>query len=121
MKLLIQIAIVFGICLLGEGISMLIPITVPASVVSMVLLFLCLLFGWLREEHIRDKADFLLKNMAFFFIPAGVSILEHFDTIKGIILPFLFICFFTTILTFAATAGTVALVSRWMNRGEKYE
>ncbi len=58
MKLLMQIAVVFGVCLAGELLSMLIPLPVPASVWSMVLLFLCLLCGALREEHIREKADF---------------------------------------------------------------
>ncbi|MBC8611542.1 Antiholin-like protein LrgA [uncultured Ruminococcus sp.] len=121
MKLLLQIAVVFGVCLVGEVLEMLVPLPIPASVWSMVLLFLCLLCGALREEHIREKADFLLKNMAFFFIPAGVSIIEHYGVLKSVIVPFLIICFVTTIITFAATAGTVILVTRLMDRGKEHE
>ena len=40
MKLLLQIAVVFGVCLVGEVLEMLVPLPIPASVGSMVLLFL---------------------------------------------------------------------------------
>ena len=74
-KLLVQIGIVFGICLVGEGIAAVLPFAFPASVLSMLLLFVLLLCGVLKVEHIREKGDFLLKNMAFFFIPSGVALL----------------------------------------------
>lgn len=78
-KLLVQIGIVFGICLVGEGIAAVLPFAFPASVLSMLLLFVLLLCGVLKVEHIREKGDFLLKNMAFFFIPSGVALLEQVD------------------------------------------
>ena len=40
-KLLVQIGIVFGICLVGEGIAAVLPFAFPASVLSMLLLFVC--------------------------------------------------------------------------------
>lgn len=82
-KLLVQIGIVFGICLVGEGIAAVLPFAFPASVLSMLLLFVLLLCGVLKVEHIREKGDFLLKNMAFFFIPSGVALLEQVDFLKG--------------------------------------
>src|SRR5699024_5262083 len=42
-KLLVQIGIVFVICLLGELIAKLLPFVFPSSVISMILLFLLLL------------------------------------------------------------------------------
>ena len=50
--------------------------------------------------------------MAFFFIPAGVGIMEYFDVLRECLLPFLVICVISTVLTFAVTAGTVALVMK---------
>ena len=75
MKIILQIGLVLGICLLGEALSLVLPIPFPGSVIAMIFLFLLLLSGRLRPEHIREKSDFLLQNMAFFFIPAGVGIL----------------------------------------------
>lgn len=118
-KLLVQIGIVFGICLVGEGIAAVLPFTFPASVLSMLLLFVLLLCGVLKVEHIREKGDFLLKNMAFFFIPSGVALLEQVDFLKGKIMILLLICLITMVLTFAATAFTVRLVSPLAEASEK--
>jgi holin-like protein len=107
MKMMLQIGVVFGICLAGQTISVFLPIAVPGSVISMVLLFLLLFFKVLKVDHIRKKADFLLQNMAFFFIPAGVGILANFTAIKGNILPLLAVVVLTTFITFGATAFTV--------------
>ena len=110
MKMILQIGVVLGICLLGEGISLLLPIPFPGSVIAIVLLFLLLLSRVLRPDHIRQKSDFLLQNMAFFFIPAGVGIMEYGEELLPFLLPLLLICLITTILTFAASALTATLV-----------
>ncbi len=110
MKMILQIGVVLGICLLGEGISLLLPIPFPGSVIAIVLLFLLLLSRVLRPDHIRQKSDFLLQNMAFFFIPAGVGIMEYAEELLPFLLPLLLICLITTILTFAASALTATLV-----------
>ena len=47
--------------------------------VNLYLLLALLATGLLKIEHIREKADFLLANMAFFFLPAGVSVIEMRD------------------------------------------
>ncbi len=110
MKIILQIGVVLAICLLGEGVSLLLPIPFPGSVIAMILLFLLLLSGLLRPEHIRQKSDFLLQNMAFFFIPAGVGIMEYAEDLLPFLLPLLLICVITTVLTFAASALTAKLV-----------
>jgi len=107
MKMMYQIGILFGVCLIGQTISVFLPIPFPGSVLSMIILFLLLYFRVLKVDHIRQKADFLLKNMAFFFIPAGIGILSSFDLIRSSILPLLLIIVVSTILTFGATALTV--------------
>ena len=116
MKILLQIGIFFAICLGGELISAWLPFPVPASVLGLILMFLLLFFGLLKPNHIQEKSDFLLQNMGFFFIPAGVGILEVFDSIKDVLLPVLFICLITTMLTFGAAALVVILVRRLQAR-----
>ena len=112
MKILKQIAVVFFICLLGEIIAQIIPVKFPASVLSMVLLLIALLTRIVKIEHIQEKANFLLDNMAFFFIPAGVSIIENFGYLQNALVPFVLICFISMIVTFVATAYSVTLVMR---------
>jgi len=107
MKMMYQIGLLFGVCLLGQAISVFLPISFPGSVLSMIILFLLLFFRVIKVDHIQQKADFLLKNMSFFFIPAGIGILSSFDLIRSSILPLIAVIIVTTILTFGATALTV--------------
>lgn len=107
MKMMYQIGLLFGVCLLGQVVSVFLPISFPGSVLSMIILFLLLFFRVIKVDHIQQKADFLLKNMSFFFIPAGIGILSSFDLIRSSILPLITVIIVTTILTFGATALTV--------------
>lgn len=116
MKLMVQVGIVFGVCLIGQTISALLPIAVPGSVLSMIVLFAILVLRIVKVDHIRLKADFLLKNMAFFFIPAGVGIIADFSKIQDSILPLLAVVVITTFITFAVTAVTVRSVMALQNR-----
>ena len=100
-------------------IAMILPFAFPASVIGMILLFLLLASGVVRIEHIREKSDFLLSNMAFFFIPAGVSVINYFDVLKSSVVPLVLICLLTTVITFAATAYSIKLTVYLMNRRKK--
>ena len=102
MKIMMQLAIIFFICLLGEAIAAVLPFPFPASVISMLLVF-----GLLKVYHIRKQTDFVLDNMAFFFIPPAVSIVENLHYMEGKLLILIFICFISTFTTFAITAWTV--------------
>lgn len=120
MKIITQLGIVFVICIISEVISGILPISFPASVIGMIILFLLLLFRIIKPNQIETVINFLLQNMAFFFIPAGVSIMDNFDIIKNNIIQLLLICIITTILTFFTTAFTVKFAikvqSKWNNK-----
>ena len=121
MQLLRQIGLLLGICLLGEGIGAALPFPFPASVIAMALLFVLLCTKVLKPAQIEQTGDFLLKNMAFFFIPAGVGILENIDALKGALGAFFAVCALTTVVVFFAAAlaarGAMALQRKW--KGER--
>lgn len=117
MNILYQIAIVFGICFLGEIISIALPFSFPSAIISLLLMLALLFSGVLKSEHIKEKSDFLLSNMAFFFIPAGVDVIEHFEIIKNIWWQFAIMVFTSTVLVFFVTAMTVTAVIRIQKRG----
>ena len=119
MKIICQIAIIFTICWISQIVEAILPFPFPASVIGMVLLLILLLVRVLKVDHIREKSDFLLSNMAFFFIPAGVSIINYFDILASNLVPLLIICVVSTLLTFAVTAYTVRLTRHLMNRRKK--
>lgn len=116
MKIIKQIGIIFAICWLSQIVESFLPFPFPAAVIGMVLLFAALFFRLLSVTHIQEKSDFLLSNLAFFFVPAGVSIMNHFNILGENLIPFLAVCTFSTILTFAATAYSIRLTLYLMRR-----
>lgn len=116
MKIIKQVGIIFTICWAALIAEALLPFELPGSVIGMILLFVLLAFGWLKVDHVREKSDFLLSNMAFFFIPAGVSIINYFDVLKSSVLQLLVVCLVSTVVTFAVTAYSMKLVLKLMAR-----
>jgi holin-like protein len=118
-KIICQIATIFTICWISQIVEAILPFPFPASVIGMVLLLILLLVRALKVDHIREKSDFLLSNMAFFFIPAGVSIINYFDILASNLIPLLVICLVSTLLTFAVTVWAVRLTRYLMDRRKK--
>ena len=119
MKIIRQIGIIFTVCWLSQVIAEFLPFDFPASVIGMIFLFICLLTGMLKIEHIQEKSDFLLGNMAFFFVPAGVSSMNYFDILKSSAVQLLIICIVSTVITFAVTAYSVKLTMKLIDRRKK--
>lgn len=115
MKIIKQIGIVMGLCWISLVTEKLLPFAFPASVIGMILLLICLFTGILKLEHIREKSDFLLSNMAFFFIPAGVSMINYLDILMENLVPILVISIVSTFVTFIAAALSIRLTLKLMN------
>jgi len=117
MNALKQIGIIFGLCLIGEAISLLLPFTFPASLISMILMLVLLIAKIIKPETVKETSEFLLNNMAFLFVPSGVAIIEKYSLLKGKIAILILICIITTILTFTVTAFTVTAVTKLIKKG----
>lgn len=119
MNIMGELALIFGICLVGEGVATLLPVAFPASVISMVLLMVLLLTGVVKDRHIQTASHFLVANMAFFFLPSFVGLLEHIELLKSQLVPLLLIIVLTTPVVYLVTGWTVRLLMlRHRNRKE---
>ena len=116
MNLIFELGILFLICMVGEGIAVLLPITIPASVISLILLLILLLSGVLKERQIRQSAAFLTENMGILFIPTAVGTLEYLDVLKAQAIPFLLITVVSTPIVYFITAWSVQLLMKLFNR-----
>ena len=116
MNLIFELGFLFLICMVGEGIAVLLPITIPASVISLILLLILLLSGVLKERQIRQSAAFLTENMGILFIPAAVGTLEYLDVLKAQAIPFLLITVVSTTFVYFITAWSVQLLMKLFNR-----
>ncbi len=81
MKYFKQLLYIFFFSLLGEIVSIILPFSVPGSVAGMILLFIALHTGLLKIEKVEEVGDWLVNNMAIFFVPAGIGLMTNFDII----------------------------------------
>ena len=116
MKILIQVGILFGLTWVSECIEEALPFVFPASVISLLLLLLLLLTRVIRVDHIREKSDFLLRDLGFCFVRAAGSIINYADVIFQHAGAFFTICVVSTVLTYGATAAAVQLTRKLLQR-----
>ena len=64
MNLIFELGILFLICMAGEGIATLLPIMIPASVISLILLLILLL----RKLDLRTFHFASLRLSAFYLL-----------------------------------------------------
>ncbi|RSJ40220.1 CidA/LrgA family protein [Streptococcus sanguinis] len=110
MKLYVQLMIIFMISLVGEGISSVFHLPVPASIIGLVLLFLALQFKILRLRHISMVGNFLLANMTILFLPPAVGIMDKFQVIAPYLLPIILIVLGAIVLNVCVIAVVVQLI-----------
>lgn len=112
MKIFNQLGIIFGIWAVGELISSLCSsfIKIPGTIVGMIMLFLLLQFKIIKEETIKDVADFLLSNMSIFFVPAGVSLINSLGLIGDNMVVLLLSVTVATMIIMLATGKTVDIM-----------
>jgi len=103
-KLLLQIGLIFGIYWISQCIESILPFPFPASVISLLLVLVLLLLRVIKLEHVREKANFLMGDLGFFFLPAAVGLINYVDMLRESLVPFLTICVVSTVATFAVTA-----------------
>ena len=118
MNLIVEFCVVFLISMAGEWISALLPFTLPASVVSLIILLILLLSGGVKERTIQGTSQFLINNMGMLFIPAVVGTLEYLDVLKLQIVPFLVVSIVSTPLVYMATAWSVQLLMKVFKKKE---
>ncbi len=104
---------IISICMfLGHICNYLISFPVPESVYGMVFLFIALILKIVKVEDVEPVGVLLLSGLALFFAPSGIALMTKFDSVKNIILPFVFILIITTFITMIVTAKTIDLVQK---------
>lgn len=119
MSILGQLCVVFAICLASEGISVVLPFTFPAGVLSMVILLVLLATKVLKPRQLRETSDFLLNNMPLFFVPACTGIIQYTDVLFENFWAIVLISLLTTPLVFFVTGHVVQLTMKWVRKKEE--
>ncbi|PWJ39347.1 CidA/LrgA family protein [Sediminitomix flava] len=104
--MILSLAIIFGLLLLGNTISYLLHIPVPGSIIGMVMLTALLHFKIVKVDQIKGIANLLTTHMAFLFIPPGVALMLHFQTLKSELVTILGSCLISTVVVLIVVGFT---------------
>ncbi|CUO27970.1 MULTISPECIES: CidA/LrgA family protein [Clostridium] len=114
MKIFREFIIILVLYFIGELISKIFNIPIPGNIIAMILLFVSLCTGIIKVEKVDDISTFFLDHLAFFFIPAGVGLINSFDSIKSSAIQIIIICIITTIIVMAVTGIIVQFTSNML-------
>lgn len=107
-----QCGLLFVFLALGELIVWLTGTTVPSSIIGMLLLAGALKVGAVRLDQVEQFADFLVHNIGFFFVPAGVGLMRCMGLIADQWLPIVGATVGSTVIIIAVTGWTHQLTRR---------
>ena len=114
--MILQLGILFCFLALGELVIYLTGLPIPSSIIGMVLLAASLKCGIIKLIWVDKAADFLLKNLGFFFVPAGIGLMNCMGLIADQWLPITCATIISTWVVLAVTGHMHQQILRRRNK-----
>lgn len=118
MKFLRQFGIILAVTCAGEVFKYFIPLPIPGSIYGLILMFVLLLTGVIKVEHVRETGEFLIEIMPLMFIPAGVGLMTSWEEIQSFLVPLIVITFLTTFIVMFVTGKVTDFLLRDKKEGK---
>lgn len=120
MKYLRQICIIFGITMAGELLNHLLPFPIPAGVYGLFLLLFGLCTGAIKLSQVEETGNLLLDLMPLMFVPVSVGLLDSFEELRAVLIPFVVISAASTVIVMGVTGRTAQwIIKRGMREEEQ--
>lgn len=121
MKYLKQLSLILIIWAFGEYISSILSnvIALPGSIIGMIILFGLMFFRVIKVEQVEEVSNFFLDNIAFFFIPLGVALLDNMGVLRQYWAQLLIIIVISTVIVLVVTSLVVHFMMKTLNRNEE--
>ncbi|WP_437609703.1 CidA/LrgA family protein [Erwinia sp. V71] len=99
-------AIIYLCLYAGISISALLPITIPGSILGMLVLFALLSLQILPVDWVRPGCHLLIRYMALLFVPISVGIMTYGDILSAQFGPIVVSCVLSTLMVLVIVALT---------------
>ncbi|MBD8069023.1 CidA/LrgA family protein [Bacillus sp. PS06] len=113
---ILQMGGLYGIYYIGCIIQSFLNISIPGSIIGMLLLFLLLQLKIVKVQWLELGSRFLLSHLAILFVPATVGLMNYFPFFQGK-------GFFTLVIAFLSTVIVMSIsgfiAQRISSRSEK--
>lgn len=98
LNFIISACIIFLILYLANFILKITKIAFPSPILGLIIFFVLLKTGLIKENLVEDFCNFMLKNMILFFIPVFVGVMTYGDIFSKNFLAILMTLLITTTL-----------------------
>lgn len=106
MEILVQFFMIALFSFAGEFLSTTFGLPIPGSMIGLILFFTALKTEIIKLERVQTVGNWLKNNLAFFFIPATVSLMGYVDIIRDNLLAIIVTLIASTLITYYITGIT---------------
>ncbi len=92
------IFIILFYLVIGEAISYLINEFIPGNVIGMILLFISLQIGFVKEESIEVISSFITENMTILYLPPSIGLMASYKLLGDHIVTIILAIIVSTLL-----------------------
>lgn len=94
----------------GIFVSSLLPITIPGSIIGMLILFVLLALQILPAKWVNPGCYLLIRYMALLFVPIGVGVMQYFTLLSQQFGPVVVSCTISTLVALVVVSWCSHLV-----------
>lgn len=103
-------ALIYACLYAGIAISSLLPITIPGSIIGMLIMFFLLALQILPAKWVNPGCYVLIRYMALLFVPIGVGVMQYYDVLRAQFGPVVVSCAISTLVVFMVVSWSSHLV-----------
>lgn len=99
------------LCLyVGNFLASLLPITIPGSIIGMLILFVLLALQIIPAKWVKPGCSVLIRYMALLFVPIGVGVMQYFSLLSAQFGPVVVSCTISTLVVLVVVSWSSHLV-----------
>lgn len=114
-------ALIYACLYAGIFITSLLPITIPGSIIGMLILFVLLALQVIPAQWVNPGCYLLIRYMALLFVPIGVGVMQYFTLLREQFGPIIVSCTVSTLLVLVVVGWSSHLVHGERKKGKQQE
>lgn len=119
MSLIFEFGRILAVCFLAEGLAVLLPLPIPASVYGLLLMLAALALKLIKVEQVKRASGFLVGILPILFLVPAVGIMKLWDELRAFLLPCVLAAVPITVLVMAVSGKATQWIQRLSERGGK--
>lgn len=105
-------ALIYACLYAGIAIASLLPITIPGSIIGMLIMFVLLALQILPAKWVNPGCYVLIRYMALLFVPISVGVISYTDVLSAQFGPIVVSCLTSTLMVLVVVGFSAERLQR---------